>query len=60
MIRFRPIQSFWLVFLLLLPCSLEAQQPAKFTPPDDVSYRTDDIMSEGVRMAAEVFAPKDP
>ena len=28
--------------------------------PDDVAFRTADIMSEGTRMAAEVFAPKEP
>jgi outer membrane protein assembly factor BamB/dienelactone hydrolase len=28
--------------------------------PDDVTFRAADIMSEGTRMSAEVFAPKDP
>jgi outer membrane protein assembly factor BamB/dienelactone hydrolase len=28
--------------------------------PDEVSFRTADIMSEGTRMAAEVFAPENP
>jgi dienelactone hydrolase len=28
--------------------------------PNDVAFRTADIMSEGTRMAAEVFAPKKP
>src|SRR5262249_12882265 len=31
-----------------------------FKVPDDVSFRTADIISEGTRMAAEVFAPKQP
>ncbi len=31
-----------------------------FEVPDDVAFRTADILSEGTRMAAEVFAPKDP
>jgi dienelactone hydrolase len=31
-----------------------------FKVPDDVAFRTADIMSEGVRMAAEVFAPINP
>jgi uncharacterized protein len=35
-------------------------QASKFTPPDDISFRTATIMSEGTRMAAEVFAPKKP
>ena len=36
------------------------QSAAQFTPPEDVSFRTATIMSEGTRMAAEVFAPKKP
>jgi dienelactone hydrolase len=31
-----------------------------FEAPPDVAFRTADIMSEGTRMAAEVFAPKEP
>jgi dienelactone hydrolase len=31
-----------------------------FSAPDDVAFRTDNIISEGTRMAAEVFAPKTP
>src|SRR5262249_11813165 len=31
-----------------------------FKVPDDVSFRAADIMSEGTRMAAGVFAPKQP
>lgn len=48
----------------LLPLSVIAQderakQPKKaWTPPADITYRTADIMSEGARMAAEVYAPK--
>jgi len=30
----------------------------KFEVPDDVSFRTENIMSEGTRMAAELFSPK--
>jgi uncharacterized protein len=40
---------------------LRAQEPRPdFKVPDDVAFRTADIMSEGTRMAAEVFAPKVP
>ena len=47
---------------LLLACSgLSAQEnEPEFKAPDDVNFRTADIMSEGTRMAAEVFAPKTP
>lgn len=31
-----------------------------FKPPDDITFRTADIISEGTRMSAEVFAPKNP
>jgi dienelactone hydrolase len=37
-----------------------AQQPvAVFKPPEGIAHRTAKIMSEGVRLSAEVFAPKD-
>lgn len=36
-----------------------AQRAARqFQPPDDVAYRRADIMSEGTRLQAEIFAPK--
>jgi outer membrane protein assembly factor BamB/dienelactone hydrolase len=49
-----------------LPGEDEADKPRQtgskpaFKVPDDVSFHTADIMSEGTRMAAEVFAPKQP
>lgn len=33
---------------------------AAWSPPDDVAYRTADVMSEGVRLSAEVFEPATP
>ena len=48
-----------LAFLLLTAPAL-AQREAVFTPPEDVNYRTEDIVSEGVRLRAKVFAPKNP
>jgi dienelactone hydrolase len=41
-----------------LPPELYAQGQAKI--PDDVLMRSADIISEGTRMSAEVFAPKNP
>ena len=36
-----------------------AQEPAaKFQPPGDVAFRTATVVSEGTRMAAEIFSPK--
>ena len=35
-----------------------ASTPAPFNPPDDISFRTASIMSEGTRMAAEVYSLK--
>lgn len=34
--------------------------PPDFQPPDDLSVRSETIVSEGTRIAAEVFAPKTP
>jgi uncharacterized protein len=59
----RPSQVFATIALSLpLASSGVHAQDAKpdFKVPDDVTFRTADIMSEGTRMAAEVFAPKDP
>ena len=46
---------------LMLTCSpLHAQdKPRAFKAPDDITFRSADITSEGTRMAAEVFSPKD-
>jgi dienelactone hydrolase len=54
--------SAWSAMILSLPlsgASAPGQEP-KFRVPDDVTFRQADILSEGTRMAAEVFAPKDP
>ncbi len=55
-------QSFTTLALAMsLTCTslyAEEQIPG-FKIPDDVVFRTDNIMSEGTRMAAEVFAPKN-
>jgi dienelactone hydrolase len=34
------------------------ERGAGFTPPEDIAFRTATIISEGTRMAAEVYAPK--
>jgi outer membrane protein assembly factor BamB len=38
----------------------EGDRKPAFKVPDNVSFRAADIFSEGTRMSAEVFAPKDP
>jgi len=43
-----------LTLLALAACA----QTATYTPPDDLSFRHANIMSEGTRMSAEVFALK--
>jgi dienelactone hydrolase len=45
----------------LLAVQLVAQEQSRpsFEVPADVTFRTADIMSEGTRMSAEIFAPKD-
>jgi dienelactone hydrolase len=52
----------WAVLTLSLASSgLYAQEKTPdFQVPEDVAFRTADILSEGTRMAAEVFAPKTP
>ncbi len=41
--------------------TLHAQERKVDAPiPDDVSFRKENIVSEGTRMTAEVFAPKEP
>jgi len=35
-------------------------QPPGFPVPDEVAFRSENILSEGTRMAAEVFSPKEP
>lgn len=48
-----------LLITMLLTAVGTAQDPAgKFSPPDDVAFRTTNIMSEGTRMTAEVYTPK--
>jgi dienelactone hydrolase len=50
------------VLCSLLPlATLSAQEPkSDFQVPADLSFRKADIMSEGTRIAAEVFAPRNP
>ncbi len=51
-----------LIALTFVPAANPAEPPDKkpeFKVPDDVTFRTADIMSEGTRIAAEVFAPKN-
>jgi len=48
------------VVLSISSTSLRAQQTeTRFNVADEITFRTADIMSEGTRMAAEVFAPRD-
>ena len=53
----RTIAVFALFLLLAAPVAT-AQRENTFTPSDDIDFRTATIMSEGTRMAAEVYAPK--
>ncbi len=52
-----------LIALALPMCLVGAQaqeNTTPFSPPEDVSFRTENIISEGTHMAAEIFAPKSP
>lgn len=47
------------ILLALAASAASAQEPTPEVPvPEDVAFRAADILSEGTRMAAEVFAPK--
>lgn len=54
------------LFILAVVISLTSswlraqEEQTGFSVPDEITFRTAGIMSEGVRMAAEVFAPKEP
>ena len=47
----------WLPLILSSQVLLSAQPTSNFEPPEDISFRTDFIISEGTKMAAEVFTP---
>lgn len=52
----------WLLIFLVLAAPAFAAGPRKvtpFTPPDGVEYRTANIKSEGTRLSAELFWPKE-
>src|SRR5947209_7624803 len=57
----RGIHPAWVVGLLLLGCSPAWGQPAAtaYQPPADVAFRKATIVSEGSRLAAELFALKE-
>ena len=45
--------------LLALSGAVRSQQPPQaFSPPDDIDYRKANVMSEGVRLTAELYSPK--
>lgn len=48
------------IMLLWSTAAVAQERTVKFKPPDDVAFRTATIISEGTRMAAELFAPKSP
>jgi dienelactone hydrolase len=54
--------SAWVAFLLpLAAIGTSAQEPKpEFRVPEGVTFRAADILSEGTRMSAEVFAPEGP
>ena len=52
----------WAAFLAPLAAIAASAQETKpgFPVPEGVTFRAADIMSEGTRMSAEVFAPRAP
>ncbi|MDG2129027.1 MAG: alpha/beta fold hydrolase [Fuerstiella sp.] len=47
-----------ILLALWLTSPSDAQDATEFKTPDDIIFRTANIISEGTRMAAEVFSPK--
>ncbi|HSB10849.1 MAG TPA: alpha/beta fold hydrolase [Blastocatellia bacterium] len=48
-----------IITALALSSVSRAQQAAQpFTPPEDIEYRKANVMSEGVRLTAELYSPK--
>jgi hypothetical protein len=43
--------------LLAAPAAAQ-REPAPYTPPEDIAFRKATVISEGTRLAAELFAPK--
>src|SRR5512141_2433005 len=57
--RDRISKAIVLVILLALSSAVRAQQPAQpFAPPDDLDFRKANVMSEGVRLTAELYSLK--
>jgi dienelactone hydrolase len=51
--------SFLLIIAIALSSAAHAQQAAQpFTAPADLDYRKANVMSEGVRLTAELYSPK--
>src|SRR5262245_44734568 len=48
-----------LVLLVVAPPAFVEEKKADYTPPKGVTFRRATVLSEGSRLAAEVFAPKD-
>jgi outer membrane protein assembly factor BamB/dienelactone hydrolase len=59
-VRFRALAAIfvWAALLARAGQAQTASAPVPFKPPDDIAFRTASIMSEGTRMAAEVYSLK--
>ncbi len=60
MIRNRVLGWAAIIAALAAPTAIGAEPAPKVEVPEGVTYRSADILSEGTRMAAEVFAPAEP
>jgi uncharacterized protein len=50
--------SLFVLFALAQSQAVAEEQTAVFQAPEDIQFRRESILSEGTRMAAEVFAPR--
>src|SRR5215471_18770007 len=60
--HFRVSRAVTATIILVCFASLSSVHPAQqqsFTPPDNIAWRKADVMSEGVRLTAEIYSLKE-
>ncbi|HVA49843.1 MAG TPA: CocE/NonD family hydrolase [Pirellulales bacterium] len=55
-----PRLAFFLILLFVSAELFAQEKQPEFKPPDDIAYRSENIISDGTRMAADIFAPRTP
>jgi pimeloyl-ACP methyl ester carboxylesterase len=58
MLGFKSLKCLAGIVLVCSPALAQPNAPA-YTPPEDIAFRKADVLSEGTRLTAEVFAPRN-